>query len=70
MKRIYYIISLFLFVQLPSIHAQIPRFVPNPADNKAVDWSNPADLILYFVLPIIFIFLGIISWKYKKKRNT
>ncbi|HLS11901.1 MAG TPA: hypothetical protein VK050_07050 [Flavobacteriaceae bacterium] len=69
MKRILYIISSLYFMQIGSAYAQIPRFVPNPADNKPVDWSNPADLILYFVLPIIFIILGLVSWKFRKKHN-
>lgn len=70
MKRTIYIISILFITQIASIHAQIPRFVPKPVDNKPADWSNTADLILYFVLPVIFIILGLISLNFRKKRKV
>lgn len=70
MKRKLYIFSIIVFTQIATTHAQIPRFVPKPAYNSPVDWSNPADLIIYFILPVIFIILGFVSWNYRKKRNA
>ena len=70
MKRSLYIVGVFLLTQITTVHAQIPRFVPNPAYNSPVDWSNPSDLVIYLILPIIFIILGLISWNHRKKGNA
>lgn len=70
MKRSLFITGVFLVTQITTIQAQIPRFVPKPSYNSPVDWSNPADLTIYLILPIIFIILGFISWNYRKKRNA
>jgi len=45
---------------------QIPKEVPHPVNNSAIDLSNPADLILYVVLPILCVVLYFI---YRNKRK-
>ena len=70
MKRLSYIVGIFLMTQTTTVHAQIPRFVPKSTYNSPVDWSNPADLIIYLILPVIFIILGFISWNHRKKGNA
>lgn len=56
------------FASLPSIiHAQIPTEVPHPDNNSPIDISNPADIILYIVLPLIFVILYFV-WSKRRKR--
>ncbi|MBZ0326269.1 MAG: adenylosuccinate synthetase [Altibacter sp.] len=59
------IVSLFLkfFV------IQIPKEVPHPDNNSPLDLSNPADIIIYIVIPIIFVALYFLSRKRKKNNN-
>ncbi len=48
--------------------AQSPPELPHPKDNHPIDLTNPADLILYIVLPLVIIFLFFI-WRAKKKND-
>ncbi|PKA84131.1 hypothetical protein ATE92_2301 [Ulvibacter sp. MAR_2010_11] len=59
------LLSLFCFVFEAS--AQIPKEVPHPDNNSPIDLSNPADIIIYIVLPLIFVALYFIGRKYRKK---
>lgn len=62
--------SFLLFLALPIIaNAQIPTEVPKPQDNSPVDFSDPFEIIVFVVLPILFIILFII-WRGKKKKAT
>ena len=45
---------------------QIPTGVPHPDDNTPLDLSNPADLIIYVVLPVIVLILYLVALKPKK----
>ncbi|NNM22292.1 MAG: adenylosuccinate synthetase [Flavobacteriaceae bacterium] len=36
---------------------QIPREVPHPDNNTPLDFSNPFDVLIYVVLPLILIVL-------------
>lgn len=36
---------------------QIPREVPHPNTNEPIDLKNPADVIIYIVLPLFFFIL-------------
>lgn len=50
-----------------SIWAQKPTEVPKPSE-EPIDLSNPADIIIYIVLPICAILFFII-WKRKQKKQ-
>lgn len=48
---------------------QIPTNAPNPGDSGTVDLSKPFDLIVFIILPIVFVVLYFI-WKRNKKREN
>lgn len=48
-----------------SVLAQKPTEVPKPSD-KPIDLNNPADIIIYIVLPLCAVLFFIV---YKKQRN-
>ena len=48
--------------------AQIPEGVPHPDRNSPIDLSNPADVIIYIVLPVIATILFLI-WRRKTLRK-
>lgn len=58
--------SMFLFIMTTS-YAQKPTEVPKPSE-KPIDLTNPADIIIYIVLPICAVLLFFI-WKGKQKRK-
>lgn len=61
------LLSIFIFYFISEISmAQIPRDVPNPSNNSKIDLSNPADLIIYIVIPIALVIFYFI-WKRKSK---
>ncbi|MBT8261539.1 MAG: adenylosuccinate synthetase [Bacteroidia bacterium] len=45
---------------------QIPSGVPHPDDNTPVDLTNPADLIIYLVIPVVIVILYLVFIKRKK----
>lgn len=45
---------------------QIPREVPHPDNNAPLDVSNPFELIVYIVIPIILIVLYFFLRKKRK----
>lgn len=47
---------------------QLPIGTPNPDDNKPIDFSEPFDVIVFIILPILFIIFYII-WRRNKKGN-
>ncbi len=47
---------------------QISQDVPNPVNNSAIDITNPADVIIYIILPIAAIIFYII-WRKRKNRK-
>lgn len=49
--------------------AQIPTEVPKPQDNTPLNFSDPFEIIMFFILPIVFIVLFFI-WRGKKKRDA
>lgn len=63
MKPVTTIILLLLSV---SVLAQSPSELPHPKDNHPIDLTNPADLILYVVLPFVLVVLFFI-WRKRKK---
>ncbi|MCW9038632.1 adenylosuccinate synthetase [Altibacter sp.] len=48
--------------------AQIPKEVPHPDTNSPVDLTNPADVIIYIVIPLLFVGLYFI-WRRRKNRK-
>lgn len=71
MKRsILFLIGILLIVGNGLLQAQIPYHSPNPSNNPPLDFSNPIDIILYIVLPILVLIFAIIAWRYKKNRNS
>ncbi|MDC7993560.1 adenylosuccinate synthetase [Altibacter sp. HG106] len=47
---------------------QIPENVPHPDNNTPIDFSDPADWIIYIVLPIVAAIL-VLLWMRKKKQD-
>ena len=52
-----------------SILLQIPTHAPNPGDRGTIDLSEPFDLIVFVILPIVFIVLYMV-WRRTKKRDN
>lgn len=50
-------------------YAQIPTEVPKPQDNTPVDFSDPTEVIIFIVLPLVAIVLFIV-WRGKKRRDS
>tara|TARA_R100001369_G_scaffold91926_1_gene134812 strand:+ start:264 stop:473 length:210 start_codon:yes stop_codon:yes gene_type:complete len=59
------ITSIFL---ISSAEAQIPKEVPHPDNNKPLNLLDPADIIIYIVIPAIFIILFFV-WRSRQKKN-
>ena len=51
---------------LNSIIMQIPHGTPNPDNNNPVDFTNPFDLLVFLILPIVLVVFYII---WRRKRN-
>ncbi len=47
---------------------QIPTDIPNPDNNKPLDFSDPFEIIVFIVLPILVILLYIF-WKRHKRKD-
>lgn len=47
---------------------QIPTNAPNPGDSGTVDLTKPFDLIVFIILPVIFVILYFV-WKRNKKQK-
>lgn len=65
MKIQKYFSTIFLTLMASSLFAQKPTEVPKPSE-KPIDLSNPADIIIYIVLPICAIIFFLI---YLRKKN-
>lgn len=59
---------LFALFSLKSM-GQIPTEVPHPDNNTPIDFSNPADIIIYIILPVIVIILYFIWRKNARKKD-
>lgn len=60
------------FLSLIGLHAysQIPTDVPKPQNNYPVDFSDPANIVIFIVLPILAVVFVIIWRKKKQKAKT
>ena len=47
---------------------QLPPGTQNPDDNTPIDYTNPFEVLVYIILPLIII-AGYIFWKRKKKHD-
>jgi len=63
-----YIFYIFLVLFSLKSFGQIPTEVPHPDNNTPVDFSKPADIIIYVVLPVIVIILYFV-WQRKAKKK-
>ncbi|GAA4281194.1 adenylosuccinate synthetase [Gaetbulibacter aestuarii] len=53
---------------LLQIFLQLPPGTRNPDDNSPIDFSNPFELVVYIILPILIVIFYII-WRKKKKNE-
>lgn len=67
-KKISTLLAACIFL-IFTVHAQIPKEVPHPDDNKPLDLSDPADLIIYIIIPVVFIILFFV-WRSRRKKNN
>jgi len=56
------------FLALTISYGQKPTEVPKPSE-KPIDLGNPADIIIYIVLPLCVLLLFFI-WKGKQKKKN
>ncbi|MAP54416.1 MAG: adenylosuccinate synthetase [Altibacter sp.] len=50
------------------VAAQIPKEVPHPDTNAPIDLTNPADVIIYIIIPLVFVGLYFV-WRRRKNRK-
>ncbi|GAL77766.1 hypothetical protein JCM19274_5479 [Algibacter lectus] len=48
---------------------QLPMGTPNPDDNQPLDLSDPFELIVFIVLPVLAVFFYILWRKKRKDKN-
>ncbi len=48
---------------------QIPREAPHPDNNTPLDFSNPFEIIVYIVIPVLLIVLYFFLRKRKRANN-
>lgn len=65
------VVNKFLFfafyIASMAVYGQKPTEVPKPSE-KPIDVTNPADIIIYIVLPLCVILLFFV-WREKQKKN-
>jgi hypothetical protein len=66
-QKIYAVLAFLLSIM--EMHSQIPRDVPHPNNNSPIDLQKPEDVIIFIILPIVFVILFFIGRKYQKKNN-
>ncbi|WP_435139620.1 adenylosuccinate synthetase [Formosa sp. A9] len=47
---------------------QLPIGTPNPDDNEALDFSDPFDVIVFIILPIVLVGLYML-WRKRKHQD-
>ncbi|MDN3667235.1 adenylosuccinate synthetase [Algibacter miyuki] len=48
---------------------QLPMGTPNPDDNQPLDLSDPFELIVFIIIPVLAVFLYILWRKKRKNKN-
>ncbi|MHA7944226.1 adenylosuccinate synthetase [Formosa sp. 3Alg 14/1] len=51
-----------------ALFAQLPLGTPNPDDNQPVDFSDPFNIVVFIILPIIAIILYVYWRKQQHKK--
>ncbi len=54
---------------LQIIRLQLPIGTPNPDDNKPIDVSDPFDIIVFIVLPILVIIFYFVRKRQKNNKK-
>lgn len=57
-----------MFNALYPLFLQLPIGTPNPDNNTPIDLTNPFDVMVYIILPILVIIFYIL-WRRKKRDN-
>ena len=52
-----------------ALFAQLPLGTPNPDDNTPIDFSDPFDVIVFIVLPIVIV-LFYVYWRKTRNKNN
>lgn len=68
MKNQKHFLIICFSIAVTALYAQKPTEVPKPSETP-IDLSNPADVIIYIVLPICVIVLFLIYWGKRKKEK-
>lgn len=68
MKNQKHFLTIFFSIAVTALYAQKPTEVPKPSDTP-IDLTNPADIIIYIVLPLCVIVLFLIYWGKRKKEK-
>lgn len=68
MKHLKYILASIYSIAGLCVYAQIPRDVPNPQDNNPVDFTDPANIIILIILPLLVV-VFVLIWRNKKKKR-
>lgn len=66
-QKTFMLASIASVAHIANLYAQKPTEVPKPSE-KPIDLSNPADIIIYIVLPLCAIVLVLI-WNRKRKKD-
>ena len=61
-------INLNFFINLILPVFQIPTEVPHPNNNSPIDLSKPEDVVIYIVIPLVFVILYFIGRRGRNKR--
>ncbi|WP_290626482.1 adenylosuccinate synthetase [Altibacter sp.] len=61
-------IVFFFLLSNSIVAAQIPKEVPHPDTNAPIDLTNPADVIIYIIIPLVFVGLYFV-WRRRKNRK-
>lgn len=48
---------------------QVPSSTPNPGDTSPIDFSNPFEVIVYIIAPILLVIFYFVYRKKQKKDN-
>lgn len=65
-QKTFILASIASVAHIVKLYAQKPTEVPKPSE-KPIDLSNPADIIIYIVLPLCAIVLVLIWNRMRKK---
>ncbi len=49
------------------LNLQIPSGVPHPDTNTPLDLTDPAELIIYVIIPMMIVILYLVAIKRKRK---